>query len=73
MWEKIIQLYIGQIRNESDTPDIDSVPGNKNPDEDDIDSAKVMITVKTDGIMYDIIIYRNYNFKFCRILSNDFH
>lgn len=42
--------------NESDTPDIDSTPGNKDPNEDDIDNAQIMITVKTGGITYGIQI-----------------
>ena len=42
--------------NESDTPDIDSTPGNKDLNEDDIDNAQIMITVKTGGITYGIQI-----------------
>ena len=38
---------ISKDYNDSNTPDIDSVPDNKKPDEDDIDDAPVILTTKT--------------------------
>ena len=38
---------ISADRNDSNTPDIDSVPGNNKPGEDDIDSADVMLAIST--------------------------
>lgn len=38
---------ISEDYNEFGTPDIDSTPNNKVPDEDDIDDAPVMLTIKT--------------------------
>ena len=45
--EKINLAEISQDYNDSETPDIDSTPDNKVPEEDDIDDAPVIITVKT--------------------------
>ena len=42
--------------NNSNTPDKDSTPGNKVPDEDDMDSAQLLITVKTGNIVNGIKI-----------------
>ena len=36
---------ISEDYNDSNTPDIDSTPGNEVPGEDDIDDAPVMLTV----------------------------
>ncbi len=44
---KINDAEISKHQNPSDSPDIDSTPNNKNPKEDDFDSAEVIITVKT--------------------------
>jgi hypothetical protein len=44
--------------NESDTPDIDSTPGNKIVGEDDMSEAKFVVTVKT-GSDYDVIVIAN--------------
>ena len=44
---KINTAEISKDKNDSDTPDIDSVPNNKKPGEDDIDDAPVILTVKT--------------------------
>ena len=44
---KINTAEISKDYNEFGSPDIDSVPGNKVPGEDDIDDAPVMLTVKT--------------------------
>ncbi len=38
---------ISQDKNDSNTPDIDSTPGNKVPGEDDIDSADVFLGIST--------------------------
>ena len=38
---------ISKDKNPSDTPDIDSTPNNKEPEEDDIDDAPVILTIKT--------------------------
>ena len=45
--EKINVAEISKDKNDSDTPDIDSTPDNKEPDEDDIDDAPVILSVKT--------------------------
>ena len=44
---KINVAEISKDKNDSNTPDIDSVPNNKKPGEDDIDDAPVILTVKT--------------------------
>ncbi|MBP3256219.1 MAG: DUF11 domain-containing protein [Clostridia bacterium] len=44
---KVNTAEISKDKNDSDTPDIDSVPNNKKPGEDDIDDAPVILTVKT--------------------------
>ena len=38
---------ISEDKNEYDSPDIDSTPGNEVPGEDDIDIAKVILSIKT--------------------------
>ena len=38
---------ISKDKNDSNTPDIDSVPNNKKPKEDDIDDAPVLLSIKT--------------------------
>ena len=38
---------ISQDKNDSNTPDIDSTPGNKVPGEDDIDTADVYLGIST--------------------------
>ena len=46
---------ISKDYNESNTPDIDSTPDNNKPEEDDIDDAPVILTIKTganDTIQY---------------------
>ncbi len=45
--EKINVAEISKDKNDSDTPDIDSTPNNKKPEEDDIDDAPVILSVKT--------------------------
>ena len=57
MGVKINTAEIEKDHNEYGTPDIDSTPGNGVPGEDDIDTAPVMITVKTGSeiITYSII------------------
>ncbi len=45
--EKVNLAEISQDYNDSDSPDVDSTPNNKVPDEDDIDDAPVILTVKT--------------------------
>lgn len=45
--EKINLAEISEDYNESDTPDIDSTPGNKEPGEDDMDESPIIITLKT--------------------------
>lgn len=45
--EKINVAEISEDYNEPGVPDIDSTPNNQVPDEDDIDDAPVIITVKT--------------------------
>lgn len=44
---KVNQAEISKDYNESNTPDIDSVPDNRKPGEDDIDDAPVMLAIKT--------------------------
>ena len=41
---------ISADRNDSNTPDIDSTPGNKVAGEDDIDSADVILGISTGGV-----------------------
>ena len=45
--EKVNLAEISKDYNESDSPDVDSTPNNKVPDEDDIDDAPVILAVKT--------------------------
>lgn len=45
--EKVNTAEISKDKNDSNTPDIDSVPNNKVPGEDDIDIAPVVLSVKT--------------------------
>ena len=47
---KINVAEISEDKNDSNTPDIDSVPNNKKPGEDDIDDAPVILATKTGGI-----------------------
>ena len=52
-----LKLNVAEISkdyNEYGTPDIDSTPNNQKPGEDDIDDAKVMLTVKTGEIIFYI-------------------
>lgn len=53
---KINTAEISKDNNNSDTPDKDSTPGNKVPGEDDIDSAQLLITIKTGNIVNGIKI-----------------
>ena len=45
--EKVNLAEISEDYNENGSPDIDSTPDNKKPDEDDIDDAPVILAVKT--------------------------
>ena len=45
--EKVNTAEISEDKNDEDVPDIDSTPNNKVPEEDDIDDAPSIITVKT--------------------------
>ncbi len=45
--EKVNLAEISKDDNDSDSPDVDSTPNNKEPDEDDIDDAPVILAVKT--------------------------
>ncbi len=45
--EKVNLAEISKDFNESGTPDVDSTPNNKDPNEDDIDDAPVLVAVKT--------------------------
>lgn len=45
--EKVNTAEISKDKNDSNTPDIDSTPNNKVPNEDDIDIAPVVLSVKT--------------------------
>lgn len=47
--EKVNLAEISKDKNDSDSPDVDSTPDNKAPDEDDIDDAPVILAVKTGG------------------------
>ena len=47
MGQKVNVAEISKDKNDSNTPDIDSVPNNKKPGEDDIDDAPVMLATKT--------------------------
>ena len=51
---KVNVAEISKDYNEYGTKDIDSTPNNQKPGEDDIDDAKVMLTVKTGGIVFYI-------------------
>ena len=51
---KVNVAEISKDYNEYGTPDIDSTPNNQKPGEDDIDDAKVMLTVKTGEIIFYI-------------------
>lgn len=48
--EKINVAEISQDYNESNSPDVDSTPNNKVPEEDDIDDAPVILAVRTGSI-----------------------
>ena len=53
MGRKVNVAEISKDKNKFGSPDIDSVPNNKVPGEDDIDDAPVMITVKTgETVLY---------------------
>ena len=45
--EKVNLAEISKDKNDSDSPDVDSTPDNKEPDEDDIDDAPVILAIKT--------------------------
>ena len=45
--EKTNTAEISEDKNEYGSPDIDSTPGNEKPGEDDIDIAKVILSIKT--------------------------
>ena len=47
---------ISKDKNDSDSPDIDSVPNNKKEGEDDIDDASVLLSVKTGSAENYIVI-----------------
>ena len=51
MGQKINVAEISKDKNDSNTPDIDSVPNNKKPGEDDIDDAPVMLATKTGELI----------------------
>jgi len=53
---KVNIAEISKDRNDSDTPDIDSIPDNKKPGEDDIDDAPVILTVKTGEFLNIVLI-----------------
>ncbi len=48
---KVNTAEISKDKNDSDTPDIDSVPNNKKPGEDDIDDAPVILATKTGELI----------------------
>ena len=48
--QKVNLAEISKDKNDSDSPDVDSTPDNKVPDEDDIDDAPVILAVKTGGV-----------------------
>ena len=43
---------IAESSNDQGIPDIDSIPGNKNQNEDDFGSADIIIAIKTGGIIF---------------------
>ena len=47
---------ISEDYNKEGVPDIDSTPDNKKPGEDDIDDAKVILSIKT-GLVHNIVMY----------------
>ncbi len=47
---KVNLAEISKDKNDSDSPDVDSTPDNKVPDEDDIDDAPVLLLVKTGAV-----------------------
>lgn len=47
---------ISKDKNDSDSPDIDSIPNNKKEGEDDIDEASVLLSVKTGSAENYIVI-----------------
>ena len=51
MGQKNNTAEITKDENNSNTPDIDSTPGNKKPGEDDMDEAPVIITTKTGELV----------------------
>lgn len=54
---KVNVAEISKDYNDSNTPDIDSTPDNRKEDEDDIDDAPVILTVKTgDGLNKEYVI-----------------
>ena len=48
---KVNTAEISKDKNDSNTPDIDSVPNNKKPGEDDIDDAPVILATKTGELI----------------------
>ena len=48
--EKINLAEISKDKNDSNSPDVDSTPDNKVPEEDDIDDAPVILAVKTGTV-----------------------
>ena len=48
---KVNVAEISKDKNDSNTPDIDSVPNNKKPGEDDIDDAPVILATKTGELI----------------------
>lgn len=48
---KVNVAEISKDKNDSNTPDIDSVPNNKKPGEDDIDDAPVILATKTGELL----------------------
>ena len=47
---------ISEDYNKEGVPDIDSTPDNRKPGEDDIDDAKVILSIKT-GLVHNIVMY----------------
>ena len=65
---KINVAEISEDYNKEGVPDRDSTPDNKKEGEDDIDSAPVLLSIKT-GLVYNIVMYSTVGFVMLVILG----